>query len=146
MVRVSVSHRLWARLSRWLTNLRRTTSRLVVMALCSRCPTRRGLLRNSWRWSFPCCRSVGSFASSTKGRRYERFYVMAIESWAPPRTSSWLRCCTPGQHLSDHPSPLVGHDGFQEKGINIKGPKLLRGNGVAETGAENDGDVRSDLA
>src|SRR6266702_2114265 len=65
--RASASRRSWARLSRWLTSLRRTIGRLGGMALCSRCPTRRGLLRNSWRWSFPCFRSVGSFVRSTEG-------------------------------------------------------------------------------
>src|ERR1700757_2084151 len=99
MVRASVSRRSWVLLSRWLTNLRRTTSRLVVMALCSRCPTRQGLLRNLWRWSFQCCRSVGCFVRSTGERRYERFYVTQTERRSLPCTGAHLHPVGGRDHL-----------------------------------------------
>jgi len=63
---------------------------------------------------------------------------MSIERWSLPCTSSWFLGCTPFQHLPDHPSPFVGHDGFQSKASTSRAAAapMLR---VAETGVENDG-------
>ena len=71
---------------------------------------------------------------------------MQTEQPLLPCTGSHLFCWAPFQHLPDHSSPFVGHNGFQEEGINPEGPELLRRYGVAKTGAENDGNVRSNLA
>ena len=70
---------------------------------------------------------------------------MQAEQRLLPCTGLPLFCCAPFQHLPDHSSPFVGHDGFQEEGINPERPKLLRRYGMTEAGAQDDGDVRSDL-